>query len=71
MNAALSRNVDLIPIPFEGGSPVSACVTSDAEGAWRTAWSKDGGRSKELFGPAYSLRDALDVAAALNRRAGL
>lgn len=70
MNAALRSTADLTPIPVENGSPVQACVTTVGND-WRTAWMFDGGRHKELFGRAYSLRDALGLARALNERSGL
>lgn len=69
MNAAARATLDSTPIPTENGMPVETCVTTDAAGAWRTAWMHDGGRRKELFGPAYSLREALESAARLNERA--
>lgn len=70
VSPALRASIERTPIPTEAGVPVRACVTSDADGQWRTAWAMDGGRDKQLFGPAYSLRDALAAAAELNRRAG-
>lgn len=56
------------PIPVENGQPLEACVTTDADGAWRVAWCHDGGRIKELFGEPMDLRVALRVAAAINER---
>lgn len=69
MNASTRATLDTVPIPTEGGNPVSVCVTTDADHDWRTAWMHDGGRRKELFGPAYTLRGALDAAKHLNERA--
>lgn len=63
-----TATLSTVPIPTEAGVPVRVCVTTDRSGAWRTAWAMDGGRHKELFGPAYSLRDALRAAEALNAR---
>lgn len=70
MNTALRSTIERTPIPVEAGASVACCVTTDADGNWRTAWAMDGGRRKELFGPAWSLRDALDAAARLNARSG-
>lgn len=68
MNAAIRTDLDALPIPSEQGSPVETCVTTDATGAWRTCWMRDGGRNKELFGPPYSLGEALAIAEHLNLR---
>lgn len=69
MNATARAAIDMVPIPVEGGRRVEASVTTDETGAWRLQWNHEGGRRHELFGPAYSLREALDAAARLNERA--
>lgn len=69
MNATLRRTVADVAIPYENGQPVEASVTTDEAGAWRVQWNFEGGRRRELFGPAYELRDALDVCQAINARA--
>lgn len=58
----------LTPIPVENGAFVSVCVTTDTAGDWRTAWGFDGGRRKELFGPPYTLRQALNEAKRINEQ---
>lgn len=68
MNAATRATVTATPIPVENGVPVEACVMNDADGEWRTAWMFDGGRRKEIFGPVYSLADALLAALTINDR---
>lgn len=69
MNATIRANLAVTPIPMESGKAVEVCVTTDTDGAWRTAFMFDGGRRKELFGEPYSLRDALAAATILNERA--
>ena len=68
MNATARATVDAIPIPVEGGHAVEASVTTDESGAWRLQWNHDGGRRRELFGPPYSLRDALAACTRINER---
>lgn len=69
MNAAIRADLDSVPIPFEDGYPLRACVIG-APGGSRLAWMHDGGKHKEGFGPVYfAIRDATSACRYLNERA--
>jgi len=64
----MPANVDLTPMPVDDGQPAGLCVRW-LDGAWRTAWARDGGRRLEPFGPPYErIRQALRATAAIRER---
>lgn len=68
MNATTRAALDLHPIPVVNGDAGRACVVTDADGHWRTAWLT--GTEKVAFGPNYlKVREACEAADYLNRRA--